>query len=85
MRCRLTLAVVVAFIGSSSVPALTQAPPPQHWRPPPLTEEEPGWLELVLDRQLELRQGKYRWLSEGAILALELAVLAEELVMRLGA
>jgi hypothetical protein len=26
MRCRLTLAVVVAFIGSSSVPALTQAP-----------------------------------------------------------
>jgi hypothetical protein len=38
-----------------------------------------------LDRQLELRQGKYQWLSEGAMLALELAVPVEESVMRLGA
>jgi len=53
--------------------------------PASINRGELGWPELVMGPQLELRQGKYHWLSEGAILALELAVPAGESVMHLGA
>ena len=80
MRFRLTLAVVAAFIGSSPVPAPAQAPAAlaPTLAPAAINRGGAGWPELLLGRPLELRRGKYHWLSGGAILVLERAAPAGE-------
>ncbi len=77
MRCRLTLAVGRLFWAPPSCP--DPGAPLEHWRPPRLPEGEAGWLELVLGRQLELRQGKASTTAAHLV-----GILAESLAAQLG-